>query len=239
MTNHVLLDNISHKDLKINTNHDLMADDNLSYTLVFPSEFKRLQADYPIFFRKNTTTAEFEAVALFGFTEQENLFVNSSDWNASYIPLTIERRPFLIGFEERIENGVSSQNPVVHVDMDSPRVSQKQGESVFLEHGGNTPYLQHINSVLLEILNGGPSCKALADTLIEFELLEAFTLKIQLDNGELIQLGGFYTINEEKLANLAVEVLATLHQKGYLQHIYMMIASNNNIAKLITKKNFE
>ena len=41
-------------------------------------------------------------------------------WQASYIPLSMERQPFLIGFQDRDVDGVPQRVPVVHVDMDHP-----------------------------------------------------------------------------------------------------------------------
>ncbi|MFT5164566.1 MAG: hypothetical protein ACI9FJ_003169 [Alteromonadaceae bacterium] len=237
MTNHVLLDNISHKDLRIKPGFSAELGDNISYTVAFADEFRQLQSDYPIFLRKNSQTAQFEAIALLGFADNENLFVTEQGWDGAYIPLTIKRRPFLIGFQNVVEDGVSSQNPVVHIDMDSPRISQTQGHPIFSAHGGNSPYLEEINSILLEIYNGTEQSKTFADLLIEFNLLEAFTLKISLEDNSDIELVGFYTINEEKLAALGTVELAKLHQQGYLQHIYMMIASQNNIPVMIEKKN--
>lgn len=241
MTNHVLLDNINHKDLRIITGHAATLGDNVSYAVVFPNEFRHLQADYPLFFRKNDTSAQFEAIALLGFANGENLFLNKNtsqnDWDAQSIPLTIQRQPFLIGFQNTTDEGVVSRNPVVHIDMDHPRVSDSEGEAVFLEHGGNSPYLEHINSVLLGIYNGGEQSKTFADSLVELDLLEAFTLKIQLENGSTTELVGFYTINEDKLAALSGEALAQLHQLGFLQSIYMMMASTTNIPLMIEKKN--
>ena len=54
---------------------------------------------------------------MFGFDQQENLFLSVSGWDANYIPLTIQRRPFLIGFQEQNINGVVEREPVVHIDM--------------------------------------------------------------------------------------------------------------------------
>ena len=67
MTNHVLLDNISHKDLKVITTRGANWGDNISCATVFPSEFAKVQANQPIVFRKHPQTGQFEALALFGF----------------------------------------------------------------------------------------------------------------------------------------------------------------------------
>ncbi|MFT4937560.1 MAG: hypothetical protein ACI88A_000577 [Paraglaciecola sp.] len=237
MPNHQLLDNLSHNDLRVITEHKPEYGDITSYTNVFVTELRDVQAHYPIFFRKNTETGQFETIALFGFAEQENLYLDDSGWHAGYIPLTIQRRPFLIGFQNVNEAGIVTQQSVVHIDMDSPRVSTTEGEAVFLPQGGQSPYLQRISSVLKTINEGHQQTKMFIDELLTDELIEPVNIKVQLDNGSQNELGGLYTVNEEKVAGLSGDALNSLHQQGYLQHIHMILASMSNMTSLIEKKN--
>ena len=71
----------------------------------------------------------------------------------------------------------------------------------------------------------------------EHQLLESFVLDIELEDGSQNRLMGFYTINEEKLAALDGAAVARLYQSGYLQAIYMVIASLSNFRTLIDQKN--
>lgn len=235
MANHALLNNVDHKNLKIITTRSADFGDNVMYTMTFADEFRSIQAHYPIFFHKQSDTGNFQAVAVFGFEEAENLFLNADRWDASYLPLTIERQPFLIGFQSVPAGG--ERQTVIHVDMDSPRISESEGEAVFLEHGGLTPYLERINSVLHTIHEGVERDSAFFDALLEFELLESFTLDVELNDGAKYRMAGFYTINEEKLGALGGEALAKLNREGHLQPIYMAIASLSNIRDLIDKRN--
>lgn len=237
MANHQLLDNITHKDLKVIADRAAWYGDDIACAGVFPVEFRRVQAEYPIVFRKNATSGQFEPIAMFGFADGENLFLGPDGWVANYIPLTIERQPFLIGFKTTTEGGIPKDEPVVHVDMDSPRVSQTEGVPVFLEHGGYSPYLEHINSVLMAIHDGHDYNKGFSDALAEFKLLEPFSLEVELNDRSKHKLAGFYTINEEKLNTLDGDSLAKLHAHGYLEHIYMVMASISNFTILINKKN--
>ena len=237
MPNHQLLDNLRHNDLRVITEHKPEYGDIASYTNVFVSEFRDVQAHYPIFFRKNGETGQFEAIALFGFAEQENLYLDNDGWHAGYIPLTIQRRPFLIGFQNVNEGGIVTQQSVVHIDMDSPRISTTEGEAVFLPHGGQSPYLQRISSVLKTIEEGHQQTKMFIDTLLTNELIEPISIKVQLNNGSNNELGGLYTVNEEKVAELSGDALNSLHQQGYLQNIHMILASMSNMTSLIEKKN--
>ena len=153
------------------------------YTPTFPHEFRNLQAHYPIVFTKNPETGKFQAVALFGFENGENLFLGEAGWDAAYIPLSIMRQPFLIGFQEVREDSVSSTQLVVSVDMDSPRISRTEGEHVFLEHGGNSEYLERINSILNLIDQGFQRNQAFVDMLLGMDLLESFVLDVELNDG--------------------------------------------------------
>jgi len=236
MANHVLLDNITHKDLKIRTGYGKNQGFDVSLTRVFPVEFSQLQCEYPIFFSKNTDTNQFEPIVLLGFEEHENLYLGEQDWNARYIPLSIQRQPFLIGFQSKVEGGVPTREPVVHIDLNHSSVNHSEGEPVFLEHGGATPYLEHITSVLMTIQQGHEINTAFCQTLVGLDLIESVTMEVALNDRSKHTLVGFYTINEDKLAKLSGSALEALHQKGYLRLIYMMLASLPNIRILIDRK---
>lgn len=237
MANFQLLNNIDHKDIKIDTRRSSELGDNLWYAITFPAEFRNLQRFYPIFFIKNPNDGEFEAVAMFGVEDGENLFLDENGWNASYIPLNIMRQPFLIGFQEKDRGGETVREPVVTVDMDSPRVNMETGEPVFLEHGGSSGYLEQVNSILKVLYEGLSDSKTFFQTLTELDLIESFVLDVQLDDGSEHRLAGFYTINEEVLAKLDGEQLEMLKREGFLEAIYMVIASMSHLSDLLEIKN--
>jgi len=228
MAKPVLLNNIDHKDLHVQTGRGAHFGDNVMSALTFPSEFRDVQACYPIVFRK-LGDGGFEAHALFGFQEGENLFLGLQGWEAAYVPLTIQRQPFLIG--------VNGDELTVHVDLENPRLSTSSGERVFLPHGGTSGYLEGINSTLLAIHQGLQQARGFLAALLEHQLLESFVFDIELDDGSQYRLAGFYTVNEERLATLPGSVLEGLNRAGYLQAIYMVVASLSNFRALIERKN--
>jgi hypothetical protein len=229
MTNHALLNNVDHKDLRVITTRSAQYGDDVMYAVTFPSEFRNIQAHYPIVFRKNVQ-GQFEPIALLGFQERQNLFLTPHGWDATYIPLTIERLPFLIGFS-------ADKQPMMHVDLDSPRISRSEGEAVFREYGGNTEFLERMSSVLLAIHQGVAGVQPFVAALMEHELLESFVLDVQLANGSQNRLAGFYAINEERLLNLNGAVLERFNRAGYLQAIHMAIASLSQFRALIERMN--
>jgi hypothetical protein len=229
MSNTVLLNNVDHQQLHVLTGHDAPYGDAVMSALTFPAEFRTLQAHYPIVFRKSADSVSFEPHALFGFQDGENLFLGPQGWDAGDVPLSIERGPFLIG--------VGGGELLVHVDLDSARLSATAGQALFLPHGGSTEFLEHINSVLLALHQGLQATPAFIAALLEHELLESFVFDIELDDGSQNRLAGFYTIHEERLAALSGAALASLNQAGHLAPIYMVIASLSHFRDLIARKN--
>ncbi|CAM3998734.1 SapC family protein [Pseudoalteromonas byunsanensis] len=231
MSQEQLLDNITHKDIKVITNYNEQLGDNVSVARVFPNEYAQLQSEYPIFFKKDAATGQFQSVVLLGFNEKENLYLQDDKWDADYIPLSIQRQPFLIGFVEKQQNGIPIQEPAIHIDIAHPRVNTTHGEPLFTPQGGMTQYLQKINAVLLTIHRGHDENQAFLKDLIDFKLLESALINIGTQ-----QLHGLYTINEDALCGLTDEAVLTLHKKGYLQHIYMVLASLGQLKSLIKRK---
>jgi hypothetical protein len=234
MANHVLLDNINHKDLKIISKRSADLGDNIPSVVTFPFEFRDIQTNFPICFCKDSETGKFYTAALFGFEEKENLFLEGDQWDAAYTPLMLERQPFFIG-KQQAQNG--EEQRLIYVDMDSPRVSSNQGQQLFLEQGGTSEYLQRISSILEAIYQGQQQTNEFVELMLKYDLIESFTLKVELNDATQNQLQGFYTINEDTLNGLSAEVITELMASGYLQAAYMVIASMSNFRSLIERKN--
>ena len=236
MPNFALLNNIAHKALRVIREHSTRYGDNDMSVVTFPQEFRAIQNEYPIFFQKNAETGKFIPIALMGLRQNENLFLSEQGWDAQYIPVSVKRRPFLIGIQPPQPGQEPSQpTKMVYVDMDSPRVSETQGEPVFLPHGGYSPYLESVVDLLEYIQYGTELNEQFVDALLAQELLEVVALEITLKNGERRNLAGLYTINEDKLAALQGSAVTALHSKGFMECIYMVLASHANVVKLIAR----
>lgn len=229
MTRSVLLNHAAHHDLRIVTSRGAAWGDDVMSSVVFPAEFRSVQAHYPIVFQKTSEGTGFQPVALFGFEDRQNLFLGPKGWDADYVPIAIERQPFLIGRAD--------QELLVHVDLDSPRVSRTEGEPVFLPHGGTTEFLERINSLLLAIHEGVQGLPAFVDALLAHDLLESFVLDIELTDGSEHRLAGLYTIDEDRLGALGGAALQALNAAGHLMPIYMVLASASHFRDLIERRN--
>jgi hypothetical protein len=175
-------------------------------------------------------------VAMLGFEENENLFLESKDLLTA-LPLSIQRIPFYIGKRTKIEGGIPVDEKNLTIDVDHPSVNQDSGNRIFLEHGGNSDYLNHINRVLVTIDENMKELEEFSQLLSSLDLFEPLNLSVDLDkNNNNFTIKGLWTINETKLKDLDEKSIFELHRKGFLQHIYMIAASIGNMNNLIHLK---
>src|SRR3546814_11320409 len=90
-----MLNNIDHRDLRVDTRRGARFGDQVMSSVTFPAEFRSVQAHYPIVFRA-TSDDGFQPIALFGFREGENLFLDGDRWDATCLPPAVAPQPFLI-----------------------------------------------------------------------------------------------------------------------------------------------
>jgi SapC len=197
-----------------------------------PTEFRQVENDYPILFRRNPERDDFTAVALFGFEAGENLFLDDDRWDAHHRPLAIDIQPFLIG-----ANAAGFGDKQVHIDMASPRVGESEGTRVFDADGRPTPYLETVAEQLGALDEGYQGAGVFFAALRRHDLLEPLTLEVTLDDGAINRLVGFHVIDEDRLRALEATALGELHHGDHLMPIFMALASLANLGKLIARKN--
>lgn len=236
MADLALVNNVDHRDIRIITERSAAYGDDVMFARTFPFEFRSVQAFYPILFHRDAN-GELYPIALFGFKEKENLFLDDSGWHAHYVPAMIRRQPFLIGYQESASQADAGQARMLSIDLSHPRVNKEAGEPLFQPLGGRTPWLEDM-AVLLEAIYGGHvHSKAFVQELQRHGLIEPVTFDIALNDGSRNQLLGFHAINEEKMQQLAGATLWDFGQKGFLMPLFMMLASTVNMRSLVEMKN--
>ena len=140
--NFQILNAEKHQQLGVITTYSPQLGDSVMYSPTFPMEFRDVQSCYPIFFTKDAQTGQFYPVALFGFEPEQNLFLKDDAWQATYIPLSVSRQPFLIARPPPAAPGDPEPSAMVSIDMDHPKLSSVSGERLFDERGGQTQFLK-------------------------------------------------------------------------------------------------
>ncbi|MCW3848263.1 SapC family protein [Sphingomonas sp. LB-2] len=235
MTNNVLLNNVDHHDLRVTFRHGAEHGDSVNQALIFPTEYEDVQREYPILFRQDESGA-FQSVVLLGLDRDENLFLGESGWAARYVPAVHRRGPFMIGLQAS-KDDPDTREPMIHIDLDDPRVGREAGEPLFLPHGGNAPYLEHVAAVLRTLYSGIELAQPMFAAFDALGLIQPIELQIALDEETQYDLPGFFTIAQDRLADLGGEPLEQLNRAGYLRLAYLAAASLANVGRLIDLKN--
>lgn len=233
MANHTILTAEAHRDLRIRTDVGGELGDAVMACITVPEEFRRVQAEYPILFRLDLERDTFTALAMFGFENGENLFLDGNRWDARYRPLAMAIQPFLVG--SATPDADSHQ---VHIDLDSPRIATgEEGVRLFEPDGRPTPYLATIAGKLGDLHAGYQDYGNFFAALKRHDLLEPMSLEVTLDDGSSNRLVGFHIINEDRLRALDADALGALHAAGYLMPIFMAVASLGKLEALVARRN--
>ena len=232
MGNHAVLDRDAHRALRVHTEAGAQFGDAVMSCFTVPLEFRRVQNEFPILFRRDLETGKFSALALLGFETGENLFLEDGRWDAHYRPMALAIQPFLVG---RPQSGDGPGQ--VHVDLAHPRIAPPdEGIGLFDSSGQPTPYLERIAAMLGDLDAGHRASQDFFDALERHDLIEPLAVDVELQDGSQHRLVGYHAINEERLAALDAAALGELHRAGHLMPIFMALASLSNLAELRRRK---
>lgn len=228
---HAIVTAEAHARTRVRPDRGAGMGDALMSCILVPDEFRRAQHDYLILFRRDVASGEVAAVALLGFENGENLYLDGTRWDAAYVPLAMDTRPFLIG------RGADGEGGQVHLDAASTRLSEEEGTRLFDDTGRPTPYLEGVAEKLGALDVGYRAAAGFFAALERHQLLEPLQLDVTLDDGSVNRLVGFHVIDEDRLQALSADALGDLHGEGHLMPIFMALASHANLPALIARKN--
>jgi hypothetical protein len=225
MSNIVLLDRQSHRKLRVHALPSARHGDNQRFVAVVVNEFPVLALHYPILFSKDADTGQFYCGAMLGFDSGENLFLEEHRTLSAYRPLNLQRGPF-------VTSGAD-----LAIDLDHARVAPSGDQELFTESGEPSVYLQSIMGLMRELRPGLERTRIFIQTLLSLRLIEPVTIAARFDDGVKREFTGLYTVNREQLKELADAAALDLFRRGYLQLIYLMLASLNHVSALAQRKN--
>jgi len=223
MSNIVPLNSVTHRALRVDAAVSARYGDNQRFVAVIVDEFPLLAVHCPLFFSKDANTGAFYCGAMLGFDAGENLFLDGG--RETCRPLNLQRGPFLAAGDD------------IAIDLDNPRVGAERGEPLFAENGEPSAYLKSIIRLFRELVPGLERTKAFIATLLSLKLVEPVDIDVAFDDGSRRDVTGLYTVNHEALRGLPDADVVALFRRGYLNLIYLMIASLKQVPVLAQKKN--
>jgi hypothetical protein len=228
MARHVPLDNVDHAQLRIDERAE-GGQLSVNQALVVPNEFEQVQREYPILFRRDSDGAK--AVALLGLDRGENLFLRNGQWTTRYVPATLRRGPLFLGVDE--EQG---GDPGIIIDLDDARVSENEGEPLFLAQGGAAPFLQQAAEALQTVHEGLELSRRMFTLFGELDLIQPVEISVEVGDGTRYRLDSFSTIGAEQFAELSGDALEKLNRAGFLASALHVRSSLGNINRMIELK---
>lgn len=219
----VVLNSEAHRALRVRAGPAARSGDDKRFVAVVVSEFSHAVVHYPILLSKDADTGAFYCGVMLGFDEGENLFLDEG--RNVYRPLNLQRGPFYTAGTE------------LAIDLDHPRVGAADGQPLFAENGAPTPYLASIIELMRELRPGLERTKIFVDTLATLKLIAPMAIDVAFDDGTKREVAGLYTIDQEALRALPDAAVLDLFRRGYLQLIYLMIASLKQVSALAQRKN--
>ena len=190
------------------------------------AEFVAAATDYAIVFAGDEQTV-FPSVIL-GMRANENNQVDSEgNWTGGYIPAFLRRYPFVFA---RSDDGKTF---TLCLDEEFEGFNEEgRGERLFDSTGDRTQYLETMLNFTREYQALFERTQVFCRKLKEHDLLQGAQANFNLPGGERRQLGGFYTIDREKLKALAPDALAELARTDELELCYVHLQSLNNLTPM-------
>lgn len=229
-TNIVPLNNKTHKNLKVRRDFSFPHSKTQQLVPITPNEIAKAASCYPVCFIRDSQTSSFTLAAILGTDSNENLFYDPTGWKAPYIPLHIQKAPFVIGTQE-------DNSYLVAIDIKSEYCGEQDGEPLFDGQGFETTALKSIRELCEHLTTQEHLAVNFINELTELGLLTEHNLRYTLPSGEKKELTGLYSVDEELLKYLPEEQILSLHKKGYLTAINAHLVSLGQFSRLFSLKN--
>ena len=172
--------------------------------------------------------------AMLGLKEGENIYYGPQYWESTHVPLSIQRHPFLIAYDDRLPNG---EELTTCIEANSPFVSEQQGTPLFNDDGADSDFLKNRHLMLNEMFGSQQITERFIDAVVDQGLTSLINVHLKRQNGEMYVITGLFTIDEEKLQKLSTEQLVGLHQNNFLAPCYLIIASLHQLRRMIRHRN--
>ncbi|MBI3374989.1 MAG: SapC family protein [Betaproteobacteria bacterium] len=199
----------------------------ISYT-----EFSLALREYPLVFITTDEGQNFSVVAVLGMTTGENLFVKNGKWaEGVYVPAYARRYPFCMAKVKL--DAVEQQDRLICVEKTH---LDENGVEMFDQQGQGNEKWRDIERLLGEYEADLERSREMCAILMDYSLLEPFTMQASLNSGGAMQLTGMHRVDEKRLVHLNSSQIKNLINKGLMGRIYAHLLSLDSFARLLERK---
>ncbi|MGA0806501.1 MAG: SapC family protein [Pseudohongiellaceae bacterium] len=210
------------------------AKDSNIVAIVLP-ELGDCASNFPLAFLRNPDDQRYTLVALLGLGKGDNVYYGEQFWSSTHVPLSVQRYPFLIGFDD---NAAEDNAPLVPCIMtDSALLSEKEGLALYNEEGKDSEFLQNRMRLLRTLWDGEQQTRQFINRLTELDLFVPLDIELLQQKGEARKVGGLFTIEEARLKALDAETLKSLMDSNFLAPCHMILTSLYQLRSMIRQRN--
>lgn len=191
-------------------------------------------ANFPIVLARYPENQRLVLMAMLGLKAGENVFFGEEYWESTYVPLAIQRHPFIVGIDERVKDTIQL---ATCLEIDSPCLSEADGLPLFNADGTQSEVLRSADQMLHSMFDAGAFTEKFIEKLRELDLVTSLDIVLQSPKGELNRITGLATVDEGKLKALSAEQLKELQNLDYLAPCHLMLVSLYQLRQLIRLRN--
>ncbi len=225
--NPIALNSETHRKLKIKPSAEgLKFSGKTNSVLLAGVEFPEACKHFPIVFAK-VAEQRVLPVALLGFRDLENLFVDASgQWKSDYVPAYIRRYPFVLA------QANAGDQLTVCIDESYPGFGADEGQPLFNDKGESSDYLKGVLKFLQDYQAQLDRTDKFLEALRNCDLLVDVAANVKLPGGETFSMAGLMMVDERKLQALPEAQILRLFRSGDLAWVYSHLISISNFNRL-------
>lgn len=225
------LDSATHRNLKLKVPvTDWGLANQLNAMFVAVGEFGEVCKEFPIVFVKagldDDGKEAVAPIAVFGLSQNENLYVSNGRWRAGYMPAVLRAYPFCIA---RLDN----ERYAVCVDTAFEGTSVLEGQALFEADGQPAELLKTMTSHLENLEVEIQRTRMIGRRLLELGVLSDMRFDATLPDGRQHTVDGFLTVDEKKMTDLPDATVGELHRSGVLGLVHHHWVSMSNMRRLV------
>jgi hypothetical protein len=224
------LDTNLHRKLKLKLPlTDWSVAKGLNAIFVAAAEFGDVCREYPIVFikagKEDDGSDAIAPVAVFGLTQDDNLYVNGQEWRGQYVPAVLRAYPFCIA-------RVDAERFAICMDQSCAGFSESEGTPLFDDEAKPTDMLKAVSANLENLEGEVQRTRLIGKRLLELDLLREMRFDTTLPDGRQHTVDGFLTVDDKKVTELPEATVMELHRSGILGLIHLHWVSIGNMRRL-------
>ncbi len=229
------VDYARHGKLKIKPSPSYVHAKDRHVVAVNVSELGISSSNFPLVFIRNPDDSRLVLMAMLGLKTGENIYYGPDFWETTYVPLAVQRNPFIVGLDDRVQDGIQL---TTCLEMNSEYLNEKEGLPLFTDDGKESDVLVKAQQMLTQMFEASKFTEQFIAKLQELDMVMPFEIDLKMQRGdEVRKITGMFTVDENRMKALSAAELKDLQTREYLAPCHLMLVSLYQLNHLIRRRN--